>query len=156
LPLRHGREALGRAEKGVQLAALRLAAAGDRIEEHARTLARLGRGALRQARRRQDEIRLRLAELTPRAPARLEERRRDLGARLTARAAGRLREVKATLAGLERLTVQLAPQRTLERGFSLTRGPQGRLLRDAAHAAPGDLLTTQLASGSVRSRVEEP
>ena len=48
-PLARAREALGRAERGVSLARLRLAGAGAHVEEHARTLARLGRSALRAA-----------------------------------------------------------------------------------------------------------
>jgi exodeoxyribonuclease VII large subunit len=155
-PLRAGREALGRAERGVSLARMRLAAAGERIEEHARALARLGRTALRQAERRQSELRGRLAELVPRRIERGERDRIRLGERIAGTAKGRLRETRAMLQGMERLTVQLAPERTLERGFSLTRGPGGILLRDPAQVAAGDRVTTRLAGGILTSRVEEP
>ena len=155
-PLRAGREALGRAERGVSLARMRLAAAGERIEEHARALARLGRAALRQAERRQFELRNRLAEVTPRRIERGERERIRIGERLAGTAKGRLRETRATVQGMERLCVQLSPERTLERGFSLTRGPGGILLRDPAQVAAGDLVTTRLAGGSLTSRVEEP
>ncbi|MES1242102.1 MAG: exodeoxyribonuclease VII large subunit [Acidobacteriota bacterium] len=155
-PLRAGREALGRAERGVSLARMRLAAAGDRIEEHARALARLGRAALRQAERRQSELRSRLAEATPKRIERGERERIRLGERIAGTAKGRLRETRATLQGLERLCAQLSPERTLERGFSLTRGPGGLLLRDPAQVAAGDLVTTRLAGGTLTSRVEEP
>jgi exodeoxyribonuclease VII large subunit len=155
-PLRAGREALGRAERGVSLARMRLAAAGERIEEHARALARLGRTALRQAGRRQSELRNRLAEVTPRRIERGERDRIRLGERIAGTAKGRLRETRATVQGMERLCVQLSPERTLERGFSLTRGPGGILLRDPAQVAAGDLVTTRLAGGSLTSRVEEP
>ncbi len=154
-PLRAGREALGRAERGVSLARMRLAAAGERIEEHARALARLGRTALRQAARRQSELRARLAELVPRRVERGERDRIRLGERIAGTAKGRLRETRATLQGMERLCVQLAPERTLERGFSLTRGPGGILLRDPAQVAAGDRVTTRLAGGILTSRVEE-
>lgn len=154
-PLRAGREALGRAERGVSLARMRLAAAGERIEEHARALARLGRTALRQAERRQSELRSRLAELVPRRVERGERDRIRLGERIAGTAKGRLRETRATLQGMERLCVQLAPERTLERGFSLTRGPGGILLRDPAQVATGDRVTTRLAGGILTSRVEE-
>jgi exodeoxyribonuclease VII large subunit len=155
-PLRAGREALGRAERGVSLARMRLAAAGERIEEHARALARLGRAALRQAERRQSELRVRLAEVTPRRIERAERDRIRLGERIAGTARGQLREARATIQGLERLCVQLSPERTLERGFSLTRGPGGTLLRDPAQVAIGDLVTTRLAGGTLTSRVEEP
>jgi exodeoxyribonuclease VII large subunit len=155
-PLRAGREALGRAERGVSLARMRLAAAGERIEEHARALARLGRTALRQAERRQSELRDRLTEVTPKRIERGERDRIRLGERIAGTAKGRLRETRATIQGMERLCIQLDPERTLERGFSLTRGPGGVLLRDPAQVAAGDLVTTRLAGGSLTSRVEEP
>lgn len=155
-PLRAGREALGRAERGVSLARMRLAAAGERIEEHARALARLGRAALRQAERRQTELRVRLSELTPRRIERGERDRIRIGERIAGTAKGRLRETRATIQGMERLCAQLSPERTLERGFSLTRGPGGILLRDPAQVAAGDLVTTRLAGGTLTSRVEEP
>jgi exodeoxyribonuclease VII large subunit len=155
-PLRAGREALGRAERGVSLARMRLAAAGERIEEHARALARLGRTALRQAERRQSELRDRLVELTPKRIERGERERIRLGERIAGTAKGRLRETRATIQGIERLCAQLSPDRTLERGFSLTRGPGGVLLRDPAQVAAGDLVTTRLAGGTLTSRVEEP
>ncbi|MEA2560249.1 MAG: exodeoxyribonuclease large subunit [Acidobacteriota bacterium] len=155
-PLRAGREALGRAERGVSLARMRLAAAGDRIEEKARALARLGRSGLRQAERRQRELRVRLAELAPRIVEGGERERVRVGERIAGSARGRLRETRATIQGMERLCTQLSPERTLERGFSLTRGPGGALLRDPSQVAAGDLVTTQLAGGNLTSRVEEP
>jgi exodeoxyribonuclease VII large subunit len=155
-PLRAGREALGRAERGVSLARMRLAAAGERIEEHARALARLGRSGLRQAERRQREVRLRLAELAPRLVEGGERERIRVGERIAGSARGRLRETLATIQGMERLCTQLSPERTLERGFSLTRGPGGALLRDPSQVAASDLVKTQLAGGSLTSRVEEP
>jgi len=52
--------------------------------------------------------------------------RQVLGERLAASARGRLREMEARLSGLGRLCSQLAPERTLERGFTLTRDVEGR------------------------------
>ncbi|MFL6292642.1 MAG: exodeoxyribonuclease VII large subunit [Thermoanaerobaculia bacterium] len=155
-PLRAGRESLGRAERGVSLARMRLAAAGERIDEHARALARLGRSGLRQAERRQRELRVRLAELAPRLVERGAGERVRLGERIAGSARGRLRETRATVQGMERLCAQLSPERTLERGFSLTRGPGDVLLRDPSQVATGDLVTTRLAGGTLTSRVEEP
>jgi exodeoxyribonuclease VII large subunit len=154
-PLRAGREALGRAERGVSLARMRLAAAGGRIDEHARTLARLGRGALRDAGRRGEMLRGRLAELAPRRLAAAERRRVTTGERIAGAGRGRLREAAATLQGVERLCQQLAPERTLERGFSLTRDAAGRLVRQPDQARAGDLVTTRVAGGDFKSRVED-
>jgi exodeoxyribonuclease VII large subunit len=136
-PLRAGREALGRAERGVQIARLRLTAAGQRIAELARALARLGRSGLRAAERRRRDLRGRL------------------GDRVLAAARGRLRESRATLQGMERLCQQLAPERTLERGFSITRDAAGAVLRQPSQVGAGDLITTRLTGGTLTSRVEE-
>jgi exodeoxyribonuclease VII large subunit len=155
-PLRASREALGRAERGVSLARMRLGAAGARIEEHARTLARLGRSALRTAGRRGDALRSRLAELAPRRLGAVERDRVRLGERLAGAGRGKVREAAATLQGIERLCRQLDPERTLERGFSLTRDAAGRLVRQPAQVRAGDLLTTRVAGGELNSRVEEP
>jgi exodeoxyribonuclease VII large subunit len=154
-PLRSGREALGRAERGVSLARMRLNAAGARIEEHARALARLGRTAFRDADRRQAELRTRLTELAPRRLAAAERERVRLGERLAAHGRGRVREAAATLQGIERLCQQLAPERTLERGFSLTLGADGRAIRHPDAVRTGDLVTTRVAGGDFKSRVEE-
>lgn len=154
-PLRAGREALGRAERGVSLARMRLAAAGARIDEHARALGRLGRGVLREAGRRQDVVRNRLADLSPRRLAAGGRERVRRGERIVSAARGRVREAAATLAGMERLCQQLAPERTLERGFSLTRDPLGRAVRHPDQVRPGDRLSTRVAGGEITSRVEE-
>ncbi|HEX2254211.1 MAG TPA: exodeoxyribonuclease VII large subunit, partial [Thermoanaerobaculia bacterium] len=49
--LRDGREALGSAERGVELARMRLASAAARLDEHARALGRASTARLREARR---------------------------------------------------------------------------------------------------------
>ncbi len=60
----------------------------------------------------------------------------------------------ARLAGRRTLVSALDPRRVLERGYTLTRRPDGTLLRHAADAAGGEVLVTELADGRVRSRVE--
>jgi len=154
-PLRRGREALGRAERGLDLARHRVAAAGSRLAELARAFGRLGRSALRQAARDEAEAGMRINEAARRGLERAGRERRTLGERVAAVARGRLRESAARLEGLARLCTELAPERTLARGFSITRGPAG-LLRDPAQATPGDRLVTRLAGGDLISRVEAP
>lgn len=153
-PLARAREALGLAERGVSLARLRLAGAGAHVEEHARTLARLGRSALRAAVRRSDELRSRLAVAAPRGAGRAEQERRRRAERVWGAARGHLRAARATLQGMERLAAQLDPQRTLERGFSITRDAGGRLLRHPAEVTDGALLISRLAGGLLRSLVQ--
>lgn len=154
-PLRAAREALGRAERGVEMARMRLAAAGNRIEEMARALGRLGRSALRRAERKGDELRIRLASQSPRILEGGERERVRLGGRIAASARSRLRETSATLQGMERLCAQLGPERTLERGYSITRNAAGAVLRNPDQAEPGEIVITQLSGGSLKSRVEE-
>jgi exodeoxyribonuclease VII large subunit len=102
----------------------------DRLSDR---LARAGRGRIDQARDRLQ----RLAERAARALRRLLDDRRHRLARL----AGRLEA--------------LSPLGVLARGYSLTLKEDGTtLVRSAADVAPGELITTRLASGRLVSRVE--
>jgi exodeoxyribonuclease VII large subunit len=58
------------------------------------------------------------------------------------------------LANLEARVRSLDPVNVLARGWSITRTGDGRLVRDPADVAAGDVLVTELAAGAVRSRVE--
>ena len=49
----------------------------------------------------------------------------------------------------------LGPESAFQRGFSITLGPDGRIVRAAAALHPGDLLQTKFADGVTRSRVLE-
>jgi exodeoxyribonuclease VII large subunit len=48
----------------------------------------------------------------------------------------------------------LSPLRVLERGFSLARDREGRLVKSVAQVAAGDPLAVQLVDGTVTARVE--
>ena len=48
----------------------------------------------------------------------------------------------------------LDPRRVLERGYSITRDGDGRVVRRAADLSAGVILETELADGRVISRVE--
>ena len=50
----------------------------------------------------------------------------------------------------------LDPRRVLERGYSITRDEQGRVLRSARGVGAGALLVTETGDGALRSRVEGP
>ena len=155
-PLRSASEALGRAERGIDLARMRLTAAGDRLDALARAFVRMGRSALRAAVRREAELSGRFTGAARRRVESGERARLALGERLAASSRGRLREMEARLDGLSRLCTQLAPERTLERGFTLTRDAQGRVLRRPDQVSAGDRIMTRFASGELASRVEEP
>jgi exodeoxyribonuclease VII large subunit len=76
-----------------------------------------------------------------------------LTARLVHRAPRALSELERSVAALEARARSLDPERTLARGWSITRGPDGRVVRHPADVASGDELTTQVAGGTLRSTV---
>lgn len=153
--LRRAVEALRRYERVAQVAGLRLRAADQSLAQTARTLGRLARRRLQEAERRWRGTGERLAEVAPRSLARRSKDAETRVERLAAAAAGRLREARAALEAKARLCHALAPERLLERGYSITRDPDGAIVREPRRLRIGDLITSQLAAGSVRSRVEE-
>jgi exodeoxyribonuclease VII large subunit len=56
---------------------------------------------------------------------------------------------------LEHTVRALDPQRTLARGWSITRDPDGRAVRNVGDVRPGDVLTTTVADGTITSRVTD-
>jgi exodeoxyribonuclease VII large subunit len=65
-----------------------------------------------------------------------------------------LRQAGTRLEGQTRLVRQLAPERTLERGFTITRDDAGRVIKEAGRLRRGDRLVTSFADGETTSRVE--
>lgn len=65
----------------------------------------------------------------------------------------RLDAAGANLDAAERAVRAFDPTRVLERGFSLTVGPDGTSVRDAAALTPGTVLRTRFARGEVTSEV---
>jgi exodeoxyribonuclease VII large subunit len=149
------RERLLDAERRSVVARARLADALARLAALAAALARAGRRTLRGAAQAPRELAARLGRSAPRQ---LERGARELvvgGWRLVGAARARLETERARLDGRARLVAGLAPERTLGRGFSVTRDGAGRIVRDPAAVAAGDPLITTLARGTVRSRVED-
>lgn len=66
----------------------------------------------------------------------------------------RLTAARESLDAFERELEALSPQRVLDRGFSYTLGPDGKVLRHPDQVQPGDKLTTRLSQGQVKSHVE--
>lgn len=94
---------------------------------------------------------------TARAHLRGEEQRlATVTARLTHRAPRAVAELDRSIRALEARVRTLDPERTLARGWSITRGPDGSIVRHPDAIAPGDDLTTQVAGGLVRSVVRPP
>jgi exodeoxyribonuclease VII large subunit len=49
----------------------------------------------------------------------------------------------------------LSPLKVLDRGYSLTRGPDGQVIRSVAGLAPNDKVTVTLRDGDLRTRIDE-
>ncbi len=65
----------------------------------------------------------------------------------------RVRQRQTATSQLTRIVLTLSPQKTLERGYSITRTSQGKLIKLASQVGFGDELETQLRDGKVRSTV---
>jgi exodeoxyribonuclease VII large subunit len=154
----------------------RMAVAGRELDEAARRARRSATTAVVREHTRLDRSHGRLDELARRRAA-------DLGTRVDARARrivelGRrathdrhrvleARERRVVTHGqhhLDRAGMRLAaseavvraldPRRVLERGYSITRDADGRVLRRSDAVAAGAVVETELAAGRVTSRVE--
>jgi exodeoxyribonuclease VII large subunit len=79
----------------------------------------------------------------------------QLGARLGFALLHHLHACEAKLARLHAALGGLDPQAVLARGYSITYGASGEVLRDAAKARDGERLRTTLARGSIESEVKK-
>jgi exodeoxyribonuclease VII large subunit len=158
---RAARAPVGRAELQASHLEQRLLRSGERVADCARRLesvrGRAGAAArlrVMAARRETRDVTARLGRLAPRA---VESRRAlpaALARRIASRALDRVRRDAARVTALDRLAAELRPQRTLQRGFSITRDAAGTLVRDARRVAPGARLTTELGRGAIESTVD--
>lgn len=73
--------------------------------------------------------------------------------RLESMLARRLERAAERVSSLRALLGSLGPDSVLQRGFSLTFGPDGKPIRRAADVRAGDLLRTRLAEGEITSTV---
>ncbi len=133
-------------------------AMADRHDERLRAqAARAQREGVRATARASTVLRGRQASLGAAAATRLHE-----GELSTIRATGRVRRLADRPFGpaenqLETAAIRLAaldPRRALARGWSITSGPDGAVVRAASQLSPGDELHTLVADGRISSRVE--
>jgi exodeoxyribonuclease VII large subunit len=101
---------------------------------------------------RTGRVAARLAQVRPDAAAKAADLAR-LGARLSSAGSRLIERRQSRLDALRASLVHLNPEAVLERGYSITRLPGGKVLQDARDAVPGTALETMLAHGSVRSIV---
>jgi exodeoxyribonuclease VII large subunit len=138
--LRQPRQLVERFAQQIDTFAMRLDhAARRRVQEDCRRTERAA-GCLRVVRERQmSQLETRLA---------LDARRLDAACRLG------LERLRARAAGAGRQLALLSPLAVLERGYSLTRGADGRLVRSVNDVAAGAALSTRVKDGVIRSVVE--
>ncbi len=161
---------LPQAARGAVLRArLRFQAAAGRLQQ-------VVGGSLAVRQRRLTDLRVRLGSAATTALSRHEVRLGRLSAGLAGTAAARLQTDRARLdqqqerlarealrplapwsrrlAGYETQARLLDPARLLQRGYTITLGPDGRSLDRAAKVGPGDILKTVFVDGEVRSIVQ--
>ena len=153
--LRQGRESLGRAQRSLGLVRLRLTSATVRLGQLSEVLPRVAQWSVEKQSHRLGALHQRLAEAGPRRLVRARRESDLVVERMVVRAEASWREKWAVIEGWERLCRQLSPERTLERGFSVTRDSKGKLLRQPGDVVAGERITSQLAGGRLASRVEE-
>ena len=142
------------AQRVSSLARSRAAMASRQLDEAARRVQRGAPAVVARERARIDRTHGRVHELSRR---RTRDASREL-ADCARRAAelGRRGVATASLRvdGTERAVRALDPRRVLERGYTITRTVDGRVVRAPAETAVGDEIVTELAQGRITSRVE--
>ncbi len=139
------------------------ALARQRTSEADRTLADRAHNVARRthaAVERSDErLSTRLARLRTTPGRCLIDRERHLAtsaARVTRRAPQLVDAEHRTLESAAARLALLDPTNLLRRGWSITRTADGTLVRSTTDAAMGAIITTQVADGSLTSRIEDP
>jgi len=110
-------------------------------------------GASGRARRRCDAVHARLALLRGNRLQAVAGRLEALNRQLSRAAPEVLNRRRRQVEALERQLRALSPMAVLERGYSLTRDADGRLVRATRQVAPGARVRTQVADGMFESEV---
>ncbi|MBK1833361.1 exodeoxyribonuclease VII large subunit [Roseibacillus ishigakijimensis] len=127
-----------------------------RLDEAAAGLERAAEGSLRRRRDLLHHLRRRWQVHHPRlVMARRRERLERLQRRLDLLGPGEIQRRRDFLTRLESVLRALGPDSAFERGFSITRTQEGKILHHPGEAAPGELIETVFKDGSLLSRVEK-
>ena len=124
----------------------------------AQTRERLAATARHLVQRQSDQLASRVDSMVRCAPRVLDDVRTGLVgrvARLGPLALGHLERGDDRVASWRRLLTAYDVDRQLERGYTLTVGSDGQVVRSAAAVAAGEELTTRFADGTARSTVTE-
>ncbi len=129
-------------------------AADHRLTDTARRLAGRTTAAVERADERLTMRRAQLATLAPAALAKATDRLDATTVRVLERANGATERESSKLDVFAARVSAVDPAVQLARGWSITRGPSGAIVRSVDDVAPGDALTTDLFDGRVTSTVE--
>jgi exodeoxyribonuclease VII large subunit len=154
-PVSRARTKLEHAQREVRLGGYRLGAWAEQIANLEGLVVRAATRRLDLQRHAARGVRQQLATASVRRIGRIGAQPAALVRRIADRSGARLREGKAVVDGMARLCAQLAPERTLTRGFSITRDCRGRVVTEAHQVRAGDRISTQVANGQIGSVVEE-
>ena len=149
----HDERLVGRARVLSRSARVALDRSGTRLEVVADRARRASLAGLDTAERRLDGQR---GRMTGAARSHLRSAEVQVAAherRIVHRAPRALGDVDRALGTLAARLRALDPERTLARGWSITRGPDGSVVRTPTDVSPGDEITTVLTGGEVRSTV---
>jgi len=136
------------AHRGFQTLRIRLAQAEQRSDELADRLEQAAREALRRARRRWEQPHAFLAHFDLRARQEREWLRLNrLSAALLHPMRLLLAQKRGRMESLRGELEQLNPTAILQRGYAIVFDAAGKVLKDAAHVAPGEEITLRLARG---------
>src|SRR5882762_2734541 len=142
--------------RGFEEVRTRLRMTAQRTDEAAHRLETLAARLIQSARRRADDVILRLSP--ERLGNRVAEARAQFGLLCAERNAAmdlRIQEARRRLAVSAASLDALSPLAVLQRGFALAQDDSGRLITDAAAVSVGDRVRLRLAHGQLQCRVEE-
>lgn len=135
-----------------RLASDLLAGSKEQLARLSAILPQLPAIAMDNARKRVDRLNVALSDVAM-ARLRPEASRLDVMAeRIASSSATVIERQRAMLDRMDGLVQVLSPQATLSRGYSITR-VNGHAVTDASALAPGDIIETTLASGTIESKV---
>ena len=135
----------------------RLAHQSQRLDELEHRLTRSLRRLLSERRSALSELRGALWQASPIARVQgATAHYASLLTRLRTAALDTLRRSRERLVPLVRTLNAVSPLATLQRGYAIVLTAEGRILRDAADAAPGSIVEARLAHGTLRAKVEKP
>lgn len=134
---------------------LQLARHGDSLQRQMVAIGQRSGRAVTSAERRIDAITGRSRQAAHNAVLVRESRLGDLVRRLRTAIPRALTEQDRVVSGLDAVRRAHEPSRMLARGWSVTYGADGRLVRSPEDAAPGTRIRTHTAGGDITSTVEE-